>query len=96
MYKGYCNYCSMEHCTLLSPSDVRVQTSESVANRRLPCVSYGSFKMFKIPTSEFSTVGMCRQFHACAYEYLTMVTEGLVIRQLEVHGLFATVAQGII
>ena len=34
--------------------------------------------MFKISTSEFGTVSMRRQFRACAYEFLTAVTEGVV------------------
>ena len=60
------------------PSDVCRRPCESVANRPLPCESYGSFKLFKISASEFSTVGMCMRFHACAYEFSTTVTEGVV------------------
>ena len=50
----------------------------SVANHPLPCAYCGSFKLFKISTPEFSTVGMCRQFHACPYTFLTTVTNGAV------------------
>ena len=34
--------------------------------------------MFKISVSEFGTLSMCRCFHACTHEFLTMVTEGVV------------------
>ena len=34
--------------------------------------------MFEISTSEFDTVGMSRQFCACAYEFLSMVIEDVV------------------
>ena len=34
--------------------------------------------MVKISSSKFGTLDMCRQFHACAYEFLTTVTEGVV------------------
>ena len=34
--------------------------------------------MFKISASDFSTVGMRRRFRPCAYEFLTMVTKGVV------------------
>ena len=49
-------------------------------NRPLSCKSYGSFKLFKISASDFSTMRMHTQFHACMYEFLTyiMVTEGVV------------------
>ena len=42
---------------LVSPSDVRLQTCESVANHPNP---------------------MHRQFCTCAYEFLTMVTKGVI------------------
>ena len=51
---------------------------KSVANCPLPCTSYGSFKLFKISTSDFRTVGMHRQKRACTDEFLAMVTEGVV------------------
>ena len=41
-------------------------------------MSYGSFKKFKISASEFGTMGMHRQFHTCACEFLTIVTKGVV------------------
>ena len=34
--------------------------------------------MLKISASEFGTVSICRQFCVCAYEFVTMVTEGVV------------------
>ena len=34
--------------------------------------------MFRIFTSEFSTVGIHRQMQPCAHECLAMVTEGVV------------------
>ena len=55
-----------------------MQPFKSVVNRPLLCMSYGSFKLFKISTSDFGTVGMVRQFRACAYEFLTTVTKGVV------------------
>ena len=47
-------------------------------NRPLPGTSYGSYRPLKISASDFSTMGMLRQFSACAYEFLTMVTKRLV------------------
>ena len=47
-------------------------------NRQLPCQSYESFKLFKISASDFGTISMRRQFLARTYEFLTMVTEGVV------------------
>ena len=47
-------------------------------NCPLPCESYGSFKLFKISASDFGTVSMHRSFCACAYHFLTTVTEGVV------------------
>ena len=38
-----------------SPSDIRRRPCESVTNRPLPCESYGSSKLFKISTSDFSS-----------------------------------------
>ena len=58
-----------------------------MANRPLPCVSYGSFKMFKISASDFETVGMCRRKRACSHNFLTTVTEGVV------HGVSKVVAR---
>ena len=34
--------------------------------------------MFEISNSEFGTVGMRRRFRTCTYEFLAMVTEGVV------------------
>ena len=62
---------------LPSPSGVSMQPCESVVNCPLPCESHRSVKMFKICASDFSTVSMCRRFHAYAYEVLTTVTEGV-------------------
>ena len=42
------------------------------------CESYGSFRLFKISASSFGTVDMRRQFCTCAFEFLAMVTEGVV------------------
>ena len=51
---------------------------DTVANCSLPCVSYGSFKLFKMSASDFGTVGMGRSKRACADKFLaTMVTEGV-------------------
>ena len=44
----------------------------------LPCVSYGSFEMFKISASDFGTVGMHRCKQACADKFLATVTESVV------------------
>ena len=70
-----------------SPPDIHLQTCESVANHPLPWASYGNFKMFKISTSEFGTMRMCRQFCACAYTFLSTVTKGVV------HGIHKVVIQ---
>ena len=67
------------------PSDIRMRPFGSVANRPLPCESYGSFRLFKISSSDFCTVGMRRRFCACVYEFLTTVNEGVV------HGLHKVV-----
>ena len=61
-----------------SPSEICVRPCESEAKCPLPCESYGSFKLFKISASDFDTVSLCRRFRACAYEFLTTVTEGVV------------------
>ena len=53
----------------------------------LPRVFYRSFKRFKIANSEFGTVSMCRQMHACADEYLAAVTESVV------HSVYRVVTQ---
>ena len=84
---------------------------DTVAKCPLPCTLYGSCKMFKIFASDFGTVGMSRRPRACAHEFLTIVTEGVVqgvyntvtllmqygdIRQVEVNGYFATVLPKVI
>ena len=51
---------------------------DTVVKCPLPCGFYGSFKMFKISTSEFGTVGMHRQMQACTDEFLATVTKGVV------------------
>ena len=53
-----------------------MQPFESVANCLLPCMSYQSFEIFEVSTSDFSTMSMHRRFRA--YEFLTTVTEGVV------------------
>ena len=58
-----------------SPFKVHVRPCESLANRPLPWESYG---LLKISASDFDTVSMCRRFRAYAYEFLTMVSEGVV------------------
>ena len=50
----------------------------TVAKRPSPCMSYQSFKMFKISSSEVGTVGMRRQTRASTNEFLVTVTEGVV------------------
>ena len=50
----------------------------SVVNRPLHSESNASFKLFKIFTSEFGAMSMYRQFCVCMYDFLTMVTEGVV------------------
>ena len=52
-----------------SPSEVTMQPCKSVANRPLPCESYGHFKLLKISESDFDTLSMRRQFHACVYAF---------------------------
>ena len=52
--------------------------SKSVSNCPLPCESYGSFKLFKISASDFSTMSIRRQFRLCTYEFLATVTESVV------------------
>ena len=49
-----------------------------MANRPLSYESYESFTLFKIFASDFGPVSMRRRFHAYAYEFPTMVTEGVV------------------
>ena len=62
-----------------SLSDVCRRPCESVANCPLPCESYGRFKLLKISASDFSIISMYKRFHACVYEFLTiMVTEGVL------------------
>ena len=34
--------------------------------------------MFEISASGFGSMGICRRFRACAYEFLTTVTKGVV------------------
>ena len=48
---------------------------DTVANIHYLAVSYGSFRMFKISTSEFGTVSMSRQMQECTDEFPAMVTE---------------------
>ena len=66
-------------------SDVSRQPYESVVNCPLPCEPYGSFKLFTIAASDFDTVGMCRRFCACAYDFNTTLTKGVV------HGVYKVV-----
>ena len=47
-------------------------------NCSLPCASLGSFGKFEISASGFGTVDMHRRFCVSAFEFLTMVTEGVV------------------
>ena len=63
---------------LESPFDVCTQPCESVVNRPLPCVSYQSFKIYEISAYDFGTMSMRRRFHACVYEFLSMVIESVV------------------
>ena len=56
---------------------VRMLPCKSVANCPLPCESHG-FQKFQISASDFGTVSMRRRFRPCAYEFLTMVTKGVV------------------
>ena len=55
-----------------------MRTCDTVVNHKLPCVSYGNFKMFKISASEFGTLSMRRQVRACAAELLATGNEGVV------------------
>ena len=55
-----------------------MQPCESVANRPLHCESYETFKLFKISASDIDTVSMHRSFCTWAYQFLTVVTEGVV------------------
>ena len=57
-----------------SLSDDYMRLCKSVANRPLPCTSYGSFRQFIISVSDFGTVSMCM----CLCEFLTIVTKGVV------------------
>ena len=61
-------------------SVVSIQSYESVANCPLPCKSYGSSELFKISAFDFRIMAMYRWFCACTYEFLTMVTKGVVHR----------------
>ena len=51
---------------------------ESVANPHYLARLAKMLKCLKFPFPEFSTVDMCRQYCASAYEFLTMVTKGVV------------------
>ena len=71
----------LEHAevsVLGSPSDVRKQPCKSVVNHPSPCASYQSFRIFEVSVSDFGTVSMRRRFRACTYEFLSMITEGVV------------------
>ena len=50
--------------------------------------------MFKISATDFGTVVICRLFRACAYEFLTTVTEGVVqgVHQVVIQSLCNKVA----
>ena len=48
------------------------------ANCPLPWVSLRSIELFEIFISDFGNVCMGRRFLACTYEFLTMVTKGVV------------------
>ena len=61
-----------------SLSDVCRRPCETVVNCQLPWESYESFRLFKISTSDFGTVGIGRRFGVCAYKFLTTVTEGVL------------------
>ena len=50
-------------------------------------IFYGYFTLFEISTSKFGTTSMHRRCRACAYEFLTTVTEGVV------HGVHKVVIQ---
>ena len=47
-------------------------------NRPLPCKSYRSCKIFEISASDFGTTSMSKRFCACAYEFIPVVTEGVI------------------
>ena len=49
-----------------------------MTNGPLTCKYLGCFQKFHISASDFGTMSMCKQFRACAYEFLTMVSEGVV------------------
>ena len=49
-----------------------------MANRQIPCESYRSIKIFEFSASDFGSVCMRRRFCACAYDFLSRVTEGVV------------------
>ena len=51
---------------------------DTVAKHQLPCMFYGSFKMFKVSTSELGTMAMNRRMRACADQFLPKVTESVV------------------
>ena len=61
-----------------SPSDICRRPWDSVENYPFPCESCRRFKILEVPSSDLGTVSMCRRFRACAYGFLTMVTEGLI------------------
>ena len=61
-------------------SDVCMQTCDTVAKCAIPCACNGNFKKFKVYTSEFGTMSMCRGI----FRY---VTEGVV------HGVYKVVIQ---
>ena len=61
-----------------SQSYLLMRPCESEANGPLPCMYCRSFRLFKISSSDFSTVDMCRQFCTWAYEFLTTITTGVI------------------
>ena len=62
-----------------------MQPCDTLVKHLLPWVFNGSFKIFKISTSEFGTVGVHRQMQVRRDEFLATVTEGVV------HGVYVTV-----
>ena len=68
---------------------------ESVENLPLPCESYGSFKLFKIPPppSDFGMQIVYTRFCACAYEFLTNVTKSMVhsVHKVVIRSCFAVI-----
>ena len=53
----------------------------------LPCKSYRSLKQLKVSASDFGTMSMYGQFRASVYEFMIMVTKGVV------HGVHKVVIQ---